>query len=77
MPLSHHPCININEHESFGGLFHHPMEENINTKKGITKKHAMLQHWKDQLLIEIKRYVKLIECQLKVHMGYDGKMKTW
>jgi hypothetical protein len=49
------------------------MEERINTKKGIMKKHVMLQHKKDQLLVEIKGYVKPIERQLEVHMGYDGK----
>jgi len=44
MPPNHHPCINANEHKFFGGLSHHPMEERINTKKGITKKHAKLQY---------------------------------
>jgi hypothetical protein len=54
-------------------FFHHPMEERKNTKKGIMKKHAMLQHWNDQLLVEIKGYVKPVEHQFKVHVGYDGK----
>jgi hypothetical protein len=51
------------------------MEERINTKKGITKKHVKLQHWKDQMLIEIKGYAKPIKHQFKAHMGYDGKEK--
>jgi len=25
------------------------------------------------MLIEIKGYVKLVECQFEVHMGYDDK----
>jgi hypothetical protein len=54
MPPSHHPCIDIYEHEYLGGLFHHPVEERTKIMKGVTKKDAMLQHQKDQLLIEIK-----------------------
>jgi hypothetical protein len=27
------------------------------------------------MLIEIKRYVKAVECQLEAHMGYNGKNK--
>jgi hypothetical protein len=44
---NHHPCITASKHKYLGGLFHHPMEEMINTKKGIKKKHAKLQYWKD------------------------------
>jgi hypothetical protein len=33
----------------------------------------MLQHWKDKMLVKIKGYAKLVERQLKAHMGYDGK----
>jgi hypothetical protein len=58
MPLSCHPCINVSERESFGDLSPHPMEERTNTKKGITKKHAMLQHQKNWMLIKIKGYAK-------------------
>jgi hypothetical protein len=63
----------VNKHESLGGLFHHLVEERTNTKKGIIKKHAMLQHCKEQILVKIKGYVKPIEHQLEAHMGYDGK----
>jgi hypothetical protein len=38
MPHNRHPCINISKRKSFGGLFHHLVEERINTKKEITKK---------------------------------------
>jgi hypothetical protein len=51
------------------------VEEKMNTKKGITKKHAKLQYWKDSMLIEIKGYVKFIEHQLEEHMEYDGMNK--
>jgi hypothetical protein len=44
MSPSCHPCNDANEHEYFGGLSHHLMEEKTNTKKGITKKHAKLQY---------------------------------
>jgi hypothetical protein len=44
---SHHPCNDVSKRKSLGGLSHHPVEEKTNTKKGITKKHAMLQHQKD------------------------------
>jgi hypothetical protein len=60
-----HACINTNKREFFGGLPHHPMEERTNTKKGIIKKHAKLQYQKDRMLIEIKRYAKPTEHQLK------------
>ncbi len=33
----------------------------------------MLQHCKEQILVKIKGYVKFVERQLKVLMGYDGK----
>jgi hypothetical protein len=33
-----HTCIDASECKFLDGLFHHPMEERINTKKGITKK---------------------------------------
>jgi hypothetical protein len=42
-----HPCIDASKLKSLGGLFHHPMEEKINNKKGITKKHVRLQYQKD------------------------------
>jgi hypothetical protein len=58
MFLSLHLCINASEHGSFGGLSYHPMEEKINTKKGIIKKHVKLQYRKDRMLIEIKRICK-------------------
>jgi hypothetical protein len=58
MPPSCHPCIDVSKWESLGSLSHHPMEEKTNTKKRITKKHAMLQHQKDWMLIEIKGYAK-------------------
>jgi hypothetical protein len=32
MCLSHHPCIDVNEHEYFSDLFHHSVEE-MNNKK--------------------------------------------
>jgi hypothetical protein len=35
----------------------------------------MLQHWKDQMLVEIKGYAKPVECQLETHMGYDDKIR--
>jgi hypothetical protein len=70
-----HPCIDVNERKSFGGLSHHLVEVRTNTKKGITKKHAILQHWKDRMLFKIKGYVKPIEHQFEVHMVYDGKNK--
>jgi hypothetical protein len=38
MPPNCHPCIDVGEHKSFGGLFHHPVEEKRNTKKGIMEK---------------------------------------
>jgi len=75
MPLSCHPCINIGECEFLGGLFQHLVEKRTNIKKGITKKHVMLQHVKDWMLIEINRYAKPTKCQHKMHMGYDGKNK--
>jgi hypothetical protein len=37
------------------------VEKRINTKKGIIKKHAMLQHQRDQMIIEIKGYAKPVE----------------
>jgi hypothetical protein len=58
MPPSCHPRIDVIEWESLVGLSHHPVEERTNTEKRITKKHAMLQHQKDQMLIEIKGYAK-------------------
>jgi transcription initiation factor TFIID subunit TAF12 len=73
MFLNHQPCIDISECKSFGGLSHHPVEEKTNTKKGITKKYVMLQHWKYWMLVEIKGYAKLVQCQLEKHMGYDDK----
>jgi hypothetical protein len=33
-----HPGIDVNEHESLGGLSHHHVEEKTSTKKIITKK---------------------------------------
>jgi hypothetical protein len=33
----------------------------------------MLQHQKDQTLVEIKGYVKPTKHKFKAHMGYDGK----
>jgi hypothetical protein len=47
------------------------MEERTNTKNGITKKHAKMQYWKDQMLIKIKGYAKLVEHQFEKHMEYD------
>ncbi len=38
MPPSRHPCIDVSERESLGGLSHQHVEERINIKKGITKK---------------------------------------
>ncbi len=46
-----------------------------NTKKIIIKKDAKLQYWKDQMLIEIKGYAKLVEHQFEKHMKYDGMNK--
>jgi hypothetical protein len=40
------------------------MEEKTNTKKGITKKSAKLQHQKDRMLIETRGYAKSIEHPL-------------
>jgi hypothetical protein len=68
-----HPCIDVSKRKFLGRLFHHPIEERINIKKGIVKKHAMLQHQKNWMGIEIKGYAKSIGRQLEVHMGYDGK----
>ncbi len=51
------------------------MEENTNTKRGITKKHAKLQYHKDQMLIKINEYAKFIRHQLKEHMESDGMNK--
>jgi hypothetical protein len=36
------------------------------------KKNNKLQYQKDQMLIKIKRHVKLAKHQLKKHMEYDG-----
>jgi hypothetical protein len=58
MRPSHHPCIDVSERKYLGGLFHHLVEEKTSTKKGITKKHVMLQHRKDQMLVDIKGYAK-------------------
>jgi hypothetical protein len=58
---SRHPCIDVSKYKTLGGLFHHLVEERINTKKQITKKHAKLQYQKDQMLITIKGYVKPVE----------------
>jgi hypothetical protein len=57
------------------GLSHHHVKERTNTKKGIIRKHAKLQYWKDQMLIKIKKYAKLTKHQLKEHMEYDGMNK--
>jgi hypothetical protein len=35
MPLSCHPCIDVNKREFLGDLSHHLVEERTNTKKGI------------------------------------------
>jgi hypothetical protein len=40
-----------------------------------TKKHAEVQYWKDKMLIEIKKYAKLVEYQLEEHMEYDDMNK--
>jgi hypothetical protein len=71
MSPNHHPCIDTNKCESLSGISHHLVEEKTNTKKGITKKHAKLQYWKDLMLIEIKGYVKFVEHQLEKYMEYD------
>jgi hypothetical protein len=44
-------------------------------QEGNNKKNAMLQHRKDWMLVEIKGYVKFVERQLKMHIGYDDKNK--
>jgi len=33
-----HPCIDASEHKSFGGFFHHPVEERTNAKKNPNSK---------------------------------------
>ncbi len=40
-----------------------------------TKKHAKVQYWKDQMLIEILKYAKFVEYQLEEHMEYDDMNK--
>jgi len=70
MPPNRHPCIDVSKRESLCDLFHHLVEKRTNTKKGITKKHAMLQY---QMIIKIKGYAKPVEHQLEVHTRYDGK----
>jgi hypothetical protein len=70
-----HPCIDTNNHGSLDDLFHHPIKERTNTKKGITKKHAKLQYKVDWMLIDIKRYAKLDEYQLENHMEYNDMNK--
>jgi hypothetical protein len=65
------PCINISECKSLGGLSHHLVEERLNTKKGIIKKHVMLQHQKNRMLIEIKGYAMPAKHQLEMHIRYD------
>ncbi len=35
----------------------------------------MLQHLKDQKLVKLKGYAKLVKHQFEGHMGYDGKNK--
>jgi hypothetical protein len=75
MSPSCHPCIDTSEHESLGGLSHHLVEERTNTKKGIIRKHAKLQYWKNKILIKIKEYAKPIKHEFEVYMEYDGMNK--
>jgi hypothetical protein len=39
---SRHPCIDASECNSFGGFFHHHVEERINTKKFPTQKTPLI-----------------------------------
>ncbi len=75
MSFSHHPCINTHKCKFINGLFHHHVQERINTKKRLTKKHVKLQYQKDWMLIEIKGYVKFVAHQLQEHMEYNGMNK--
>jgi hypothetical protein len=75
MSLSCHPCIDTSEHKSLGGLSPHHVEERTNTKKGIIKKHAKLQYWKDTMLIKINGYAKPTKHQLEEYIEYDGMNK--
>jgi hypothetical protein len=72
MPPNCHPCIKVSKHETLGGLSP-PRGGKDKHQKGNNKKNAMLQHCKEQILVKIKGYVKFVERQLKVLMGYDGK----
>jgi hypothetical protein len=61
------------------------MKKRTNTKKGITKKHVMLQHRKDRMQIEIKGYAKpachtpkllnRFKCEFKGEN--NGRARSW
>jgi hypothetical protein len=67
-----HPCINLSEHEAFGGLFHHPMENVTNTNKGITKKRCQTIISKGLYVEQKKRICKTHWTSTQKNMEYDG-----
>ncbi len=71
-----HTCINASEHKCLHDLFHHPIKERTNNKKGTTKKNAKLQYRKDQMLIKIKEYIKPVKHQFKKHIKYENMNKS-
>jgi hypothetical protein len=51
------------------------VKERTNTKKGIIRKHAKLQYWKDKMLIKINEYAKPTKHQLEEYIKYNGMNK--
>jgi hypothetical protein len=72
MFFNHHQCINTKHVRISWWPFSPPRGRKYKHQDlGITKKHAKLQYWKDQMLIEIKG-AKPTKHQLEEHMKYDG-----
>lgn len=58
MSPNHSLCINGSGHKSFGGLFHHFVEEKTNNKKGRVEMHVKQKCWMGQWPYELKEYTK-------------------